>query len=172
MPEITAQSQIILTGAIASGKSTQARKLLKQANLPVDGFVTEKVIENNVTVGYALREIDGQSRIFAHRNFTDKPRFSEYGIDLAVFEDFGCAVLQRAVKSGRFIFIDELGVMERGAEKFCMSARAILAGDKPYLVVIQRRALDFWLGGIKHGEVVEVRGEDQTNPVVTSDHQI
>jgi nucleoside-triphosphatase THEP1 len=50
--------------------------------------------------------------------------------------------------------MDELGVMERGAEKFCAAARAIISGDKPYLVVIQQRALDFWLGGIRHGEVV------------------
>jgi len=42
--------------------------------------------------------------------------------------------------------MDELGVMEQGAEKFCQSVRAILTGEKPYLVVIQQRALEFWLG--------------------------
>lgn len=163
MPEITAQSQIILTGAIGAGKSTYARKLLQQANLSVAGFVTEKVIEKNVTVGYTLHEIGGENHIFAHRNFTDKPQFAGFGIDLSVFDDFGYAILRRALQSGRFILIDELGVMEQNAQKLCATARAILAGNKPYLVVIQQRALDFWLSGIRHGKVVTVTEKDRVN---------
>jgi len=154
LPEFTAQSQIILTGTLRVGKSTYTRKLIQQANLPIAGLVTEKVITDNVTVGYAMRETGGERRIFAHRSFLEKPQLMDYGTDLSVFEDFGCAVLQRAVTSGRFIFIDELGVMEQGAENFCAAARAIISGNRPYLIVIQQRALDFWLSGLKHGEVV------------------
>lgn len=148
--------QLILTGDLGVGKSTYAKKLLQKANLPVAGLVTERVIENNVTVGYAMREIGGDSRIFAHRKFIDKPRFYEYGLDLAVFETFGCDILKRAVQSGLPILMDELGVMEQNAAKFCKAVREIISGDKPYLIVIQQRALDFWLSGIRHGEVVEV----------------
>lgn len=156
MPEFTAQSQIILTGAIGAGKSTYVRKLIQQANLPIAGLETEKVITDNVTVGYAIREINGESRVFAHRDFIDKPQFAGFGVDRSVFDTFGYVVIERAIQSGRLILIDELGVMEQGAENFCAAARIIISGNAPYLIVIQQRALDFWLNGIRHGEVVEI----------------
>jgi len=156
LPELTVQSQIILTGAIGAGKSTYTRKLIQQANLPIAGLVTEKVITDNVTVGYAIREINSESRIFAHRDFIDKPQFAGFGVDPSIFDTFGCAVIERAIQSGRLVLIDELGVMEQGAENFCAAARAIISGDAPYLIVIQQRALDFWLSGIKHGKVTEI----------------
>jgi len=154
--KLTVQSQIILTGAIGAGKSTYVRKLIHQANLAVAGFVTEKIFEDSVIVGFTLREIDGESRIIAHRDFIDKPQFAGFGVDPSIFDTFGCAVIARAIQSGRLVLIDELGVMEQGAENFCAAARAIISGDAPYLIVIQQRALDFWLSGIRHGGVTEI----------------
>jgi nucleoside-triphosphatase THEP1 len=166
LPELTSSSQIILTGGIGAGKSTYAKKLLQKANLQVAGLVTERVIEDSVTVGYAMREIGGESHIFAHRKFIDKPQFYEYGLDLTVFENIGCDILKRAVHSGLPILIDELGVMEQNAAKFCKAVHEIISGDKPYFIVIQQRALNFWLGGIRHGEVVEVTRENREQLVI------
>ena len=148
--------QLILTGAIGAGKSSAVQKFLQQNGIKVAGFINEKVIVNNIPTGYAIRVVGGESRVFAHRDFSAKPQFAGFGVDLAVFEDFGCDVLKRAVQSGLPILMDELGVMEQNAQRFCAAARAIISGDKPYLVVIQQRALNFWLGGIRHGEVVTV----------------
>jgi len=36
--------------------------------------------------------------------------------------------------------------------------RVLLAGEKPYLIVIQQRTLNFWLGGIRHGEMSIIGG--------------
>ncbi len=156
-------SKIIVTGEIGVGKSTLVKNVLSPASQQFDrrdnypashcfagfeiltGFQTKKIFRNNIIIGFDLEEISGESQTFAHVDFIDHKKFSTYGVKLNVFENFGVEVLKRCEKSKSFLLIDELGKMERTASEFSTRIKNIIISKEQFLIVIQKRALDFWL---------------------------
>lgn len=139
---------IILTGAIGCGKSTLASQFIAHISEGVVGFQTVPVLENDVIVGYAFRPLDDKASLFAHRDFPKTDRQQHYGIDPAIFETVGVAILRKALVSGKFILMDELGIFEQTARRYCELVKNILKSQSNYLAIIQQRACSFWLQDI------------------------
>jgi len=148
--------KIILTGAKGSGKSTLVRELLRRSAWPAVGFFTEKVSAQNRIVGYKIHEIGGRSRTFAHIAFKTQVRFEQFGVKPAVFDTFGIELLTRCAATGKPFLIDEMGVMEQSAGRFCDYATEILNRSTCWLVVVQQRALDFWRPRLAPPQVLTV----------------
>lgn len=136
--------QAILTGAIGVGKTTLVNRLLPLIKPKIAGFRTLPVYHDRIKIGYNLQPLAAAAICFARFNSAT----GRYDIDPNVFEQYGCAALKAALLSEVLILIDELGVFEQPATDFCQLVKSILDSDRDYLVVIQQRALAFWLNGI------------------------
>jgi len=141
--------QIILTGAIGVGKTTLANHLLALVPETVLGFRTLPLFENQTRVGFGFQPLGGEIKSFAQYN----PLTKLYSVDLEVFETLGCAILQSALQTNTFLFIDEIGFFEKPAQYYCQLVKSVLGSQLDYLVVIQQRELDCWLEDLPRAEL-------------------
>jgi nucleoside-triphosphatase len=156
--------RIVVSGLQGSGKSTIVQKV--RALLPAAeqaGFLTRAVVEGGKRAGFSLESFAGEREIFAHVDFTGTRRFGRFGVRLEAFDRLGKEIVSRASLS-RFAVIDELGVMETGATDFVRSVAALFAAPRHALIVVQERALPFWMeqiGGRNIDRVYTVDREDR-----------
>ncbi|MGH3118558.1 MAG: NTPase [Gaiellales bacterium] len=118
MPERPAR--ILLEGRPAVGKTTVARRLaalLREAGVPLAGFITEEIRDGGRRVGFALETFDGAQAVLAHVELPGPPRVGKYGVDLAAFERLALPALSN-LPDGGVVLIDELGKMELASERF------------------------------------------------------
>jgi nucleoside-triphosphatase len=112
--------RLLLEGRPAVGKTTVARRLvarLREADVPVAGFVTEELRDRGSRIGFAVDTFDGGQAVLAHVDLSGPPRVGKYGVDLAAFERLALPVLA-SVPDGAVAVIDELGKMELASEAF------------------------------------------------------
>lgn len=140
----TTAFRVIITGERGVGKSTLVNHLLTYIAQPIAGFRTVPIYEQGIKRGYAFQPWQEEAIKFIHLD--QDGRVDQ--IDLEPFESIGCTVLCSALKSGNFIVMDELGLFEQEATDFCRLVKAILRQPRDFLVVIQQRALDFWLSDV------------------------
>ena len=161
MVEYLSGFKLIITGNIGVGKSTVVQKFIKQLSIDCAGFKTEKIVEEDRIVGYRLTEIGGKSETFAHINFPKKISLHDYGVDFSVFRNFGRDILCRSLDSNKVILMDELGIVEEKEPLFCNKVKDIFLSNYVVLAVVQKRALDFWLGDFNGVDVFEVTLENR-----------
>jgi nucleoside-triphosphatase len=112
--------RFLLEGRPGAGKTTVAERLvplLRDAGLPLSGFVTREIRKRARRVGFAIATLDGRHGVLAHVEFPGPPRVGKYGVDVAVIERIGVPAL-RAPGAGGVVIIDELGKMELASEAF------------------------------------------------------
>jgi nucleoside-triphosphatase len=111
---------VLLEGRPAVGKTTIARRLgalLREAGVPLAGFVTEELREGGRRVGFAIETFDGARGVLAHIGIPGPPRVGKYGVDLAAFEKLALSALASPPEGG-VVLIDELGKMELASKAF------------------------------------------------------
>lgn len=108
---------IIITGKIGEGKTTTVRKIvenLKAKNIPVNGVYTPRVMENGLTTGYDIVDIELNVRTpFLRQGEEDGyARIGRFNI-LPQGLNNGVAALTRSLKEkNRLVVIDEVGKLE------------------------------------------------------------
>ncbi len=124
------------------GKTTLAKKILKNINLRAGGFYTEEIKENNRRVGFKIISLDNQEGILAHISIKNSRRVGRYGVNIYDLENIGVKCLNQALKDDNLILIDEIGKMEVFSEEFkekvldCLNSKKIvlatisIGGDK------------------------------------------
>jgi nucleoside-triphosphatase len=111
---------MVVEGRPAVGKTTVARRLaalLREADVPLAGFVTEELREGRRRVGFAVETFDGARAVLAHVCLSGPPRVGKYGVDLPTFERIALPALASPRGAG-VVLIDELGKMELASEAF------------------------------------------------------
>jgi nucleoside-triphosphatase len=123
--------RVLLEGRPGIGKSTLARRLLallRQAGVPVGGFITAELRTGGRREGFAVEAASGARGILAHVDLPGPPRVGRYGVDLATFERVVLPAL-RAPRTGGVVVVDELGKMELASAAFREAVADLLGRD-------------------------------------------
>ncbi len=91
--------------------------LLREAGIPVGGFLTGEIREGRRRVGFRIETLAGQTGVLAHVDFEGPPRVGKYGVDLTELERLAVPAVTAASAEGVTV-IDELGKMELASERF------------------------------------------------------
>ena len=129
---------IFLTGARQVGKSTLLRGLIQRRGLDCAGFETKPFYIGDERRGFTLHgRVDMPPyandcivcvRVGERRSVPVLPVFEENGVD----------ILKRSLESeSPWLLMDELGRLEREAERFCAQVLACLDSGKRVLGVLQ-----------------------------------
>jgi nucleoside-triphosphatase len=126
---------VLVEGRPAVGKTTVMRRLailLRQAGVPLAGFVTEELREQGRRVGFAIEAFGSGQAVLAHVDLPGPPRVGKYGVDLPAFERLALPSLASPPDAG-VVLIDELGKMELGSEAFRAAVSQLL--EQPVTLV-------------------------------------
>ncbi len=103
---------LFLRGKPACGKTTLIKNILPFIS-DARGFFTQELRRKEERLGFKICTLEGKEAIFAHRNYSDFPKVSHYGVDLKTFEAIALEELGEALKdNSKYVVIDELGRME------------------------------------------------------------
>lgn len=144
---------ILLEGRPGVGKTTVAQRLvalLREAEVPLSGFLTSEMREGGRRVGFSLETLGGERAVLAHVGLRGPPRVGRYGVDIASFEQLAIPALAESRQSVVTV-IDELGKMELASPAFREAVSAVLerrvalvatvlASSHPFTDAMKRRS--------------------------------
>lgn len=133
-------NNIFLTGNIRIGKSTLLKKILREIQEPIGGFIEEKIVEEDKTLHNMISLYNGNSNniIAACYNEGRKPDiFNE------VFEKNAVEILKKSYEERNIIVMDELGFLESKCEAFKCAVKEILDSSKIVIGVLKKCDCEF-----------------------------
>jgi nucleoside-triphosphatase len=136
-PEMPAK--LLLRGRPKIGKTTVVERfveLLRNCGIPVGGFLTRELRENDRRVGFAVRDLDGSEEVIAHQNFATGVRVGRFGVDVATFERVALPALCRALDSDAVLVIDEIARMELASTGFTVMLGKIMERAAPVVATV------------------------------------
>ena len=78
-----------MEGRPGTGKTTalgHLSQLLRDAGMPLCGFLTKELRQGRNRVGFEIETFDGERGVLAHVRLAGPPRVGRYGVDLEAFE--------------------------------------------------------------------------------------
>jgi nucleoside-triphosphatase len=135
----SAPRKFLLEGRPGVGKTTVADRLaaaLREAGLPLSGFVTREIREGRRRLGFSITTLDGKEGTLAHVEFAGPPRVGKYGVDLVVLERVGVPALRAADADG-VVIVDELGKMELALDAFRDAVSRVFDGPAALVATVQ-----------------------------------
>lgn len=135
----------MLTAAPRTGKTTVIRRLaelLRAADVPVCGFLSDEIRENGRRAGFMVEEFGGEKAVMAHVSWVSGPRIGKYGVNVPAFERVALPAMERALTTkGAVALIDEIGPMELLSPAFMPRCAALFAADVPVVATVHQRSL-------------------------------
>jgi nucleoside-triphosphatase len=139
VPALKSGPKLLLEGRPGAGKSTVARRLavlLRDAGLPLAGFITEEIREGGRRLGFSLATLDGARGTLAHVDIAGPPRVGKYGVDLDVVERLAVPALAPPAPGG-IVIVDELGKMELASERFRKAVSTLFGRPGAVVATVQ-----------------------------------
>jgi len=153
---------ILLTGKPRTGKTTLLKRIIKEINLPCQGFYTEEITKDDKRIGFRIKTLKGKEGTLAMKGMKSKFRLGRYGINIKDLEEIGIKAVEEALKDKEIVVIDEIGRMELFSQRFRDTVLKVLDSGKRLVGVIHRQDLEF-LNNIKSRSDVEVFEVKQDN---------
>ena len=113
-------TNILVTGAPRTGKTTLISTILSKLNIDVIGFITTEIRENNIRTGFTIETYSGIKKILASKkNLESRYRVGRYGVYLDNL-NFIVSKLEKEINNEipKLIVIDEIGKMELFSHSF------------------------------------------------------
>jgi nucleoside-triphosphatase len=124
-------TNILITGAPSSGKTTVIKKVIQHLKYPATGFYTEEERIDGRRVGFLMKTIDGRMGYLAHQDIASEFRIRRYGVSINNIETI--AVPSIIPSDRNIVILDEIGKMECFSEAFRQAA--VRALDAPNVVI-------------------------------------
>jgi nucleoside-triphosphatase len=129
----------LLEGRPGIGKTTVTRRLialLRDARVPLGGFVTDELRVGGRREGFMVEAVSGDRGVLAHLELPGPPRVGRYGVDLQAFERIALPTLA-VPQPGRVVVVDELGKMELASAAFRDAVSVLLERDVAVVATVQ-----------------------------------
>jgi nucleoside-triphosphatase len=131
--------RLLIEARPGAGKTTALRRLselLRQAGLPLSGFLTGELRKGGRRVGFEIETFTGERGVLAHVELPGPPRVGRYGVDLEAFERLALPAVRRP-RGDRVVLIDELGKMELASQPFREGVEALFDRALPLVATVQ-----------------------------------
>ena len=135
--------------------------MLREADVPVSGFLTREVREGKRRTGFRIETVAGEEGTLAQVSHRDGPRVGRYRVDLEAFERIALPTLHD-VPAGSVLVIDELGKMELASERFRDAVGALFDADTPIVATVHAHRHPF-TDALKRRDDVVVRRVTRAN---------
>ncbi len=153
---------LFLTGEIGVGKSTLLKKLIEKINTSIGGYVTERVINNNILKYNLISLYDGTeeysiSKMPLNRHSNNPEVF------LSSFNEGAFSILEKSFCERDIVVMDELGFMESKAYRFQDIVFKLLDSSNAVIGVLKKRDCEF-LNNIRSRKdvvIIEVTEENR-----------
>jgi nucleoside-triphosphatase THEP1 len=160
----------LITGDIAAGKTTFCKELihlLQSKNIPTGGILSERIIKDNVTIGYDLIDIStGNRMIFLRENEeTSTSKIGRFEINIDTVELGRKILLSKNLAKNAIVIIDEVGFLELQGKGWAESIELLkeLSGKVLILAVrnefVKKVIEEF---GLKYAIVLDVHKDEIT----------
>jgi nucleoside-triphosphatase len=141
---VAPKTNILITGAPGSGKSTLVQRVIekaKQQGLSVGGISTPEFrLSNGRRGGFLIRDVaSGTEQRMAAVDIESSFHVGRYGIDIQAIRQVGVTAIDTAVLVANLVIVDEIGKMELIVPEFRRSVLAALDSSKPVLGTIGLR---------------------------------
>lgn len=136
----------LITGPPRCGKTTLILKISQVDSLSdnISGFITEEVRKRGERIGFKLISLsDRKEGFLAKKGFSSPYRVGRYGVNIEDLEDIGCSAIEKGLRSGKAILIDEIGKMELFSSQFKKILLDALDSPQKVLASIMERDNDF-----------------------------
>lgn len=133
---------ILICGAKGVGKSTLIRRLCMDANAPIYGYCTKMLSTADADGLFPIyihpaRQKEAE-RTYGSANLIGRCDICIRDVYTNVFNTLGAEYIT-AAKPGGYIIMDELGFMEKDAEKFKRAVFNALDGNIPIIAAVKAR---------------------------------
>ncbi len=121
---------LLLTGSPRVGKTTIIEKAIKELKnkYKLDGFITKEIRERGERKGFEIIKLDGERKLFSHKELKSAYRVGKYGVNLKSIEEI---IEKINFKNSDILIIDEIGKMELLSKKFFIWIKEVLKNEKP-----------------------------------------
>jgi nucleoside-triphosphatase len=132
-------ARVLIEARPGAGKTTaviRLSELLREAGVPLSGFVTRELREARRRVGFEIETFGGKRGVLASVQLAGPPRVGRYGVDLEAFERLALPALDPSGEAA-VVLIDELGKMELASDRFRNAVAALFDGSHPIVATVQ-----------------------------------
>lgn len=151
--------KIFFTGEKGIGKSTLLKKIIKNIDCSIGGFIQEKELTEEIKIFKVISLYNLDDNYIMGRYDIKKGKMH---IDMDIFNVISNDVLLKSLYNRDLIVLDELGFMEENALLFKDAIFKILNSDKPVIGVLKECDGDF-VQKIAKREDVQVIRIDENN---------
>jgi nucleoside-triphosphatase len=145
------QKNILLTGSPGIGKTTLIKKVFTELSPALaGGFWSMEIRKGSKRIGFAIRTVDGEEGILAHKEKGYGPKVGSYTVNVKDIEEVAIPSITKARQLGKVIIIDEIARMELCSPLFapevikCLDTKQVLCTIQlrrdPFLDTIRSRA--------------------------------
>jgi len=154
---------ILICGKPGIGKTTLIKKIAENLREKATGFYSEEIRRENKRVGFKIKTLKGKEGILSHINYKSPYRVGKYKVNLKEFEEIAIPSIEKGIKMGKIIIIDEIGKMELYSKKFCQIVMQALDSSSRTIATIPVYKNEF-LEKIKQRkdvEIIQITGENR-----------
>jgi nucleoside-triphosphatase len=137
--------RLLISGRPGAGKTTvlsHLSELLREAGVPVSGFLTRERRQRGRRVGFEIETFEGVRGVLAHVELPGPPRVGRYGVDLEAFEALALPAMKPPGEK-HVVLVDELGKMELASTRFREATVALFDDPVPIVASVQTRPHPF-----------------------------